>query len=763
MSKIRSRKHPASRTNQFAALAVMLLPMAAQAIEEVVVVDPAAKVQEVKVVGSVDHGFRAERADSAKYTEKLLDTAQTLQVIKKELILQQGAVTLTEALRNTPGVGAFFLGENGTTNTGDAISMRGFDSAGSIFVDGVRDIGSISRDIFNLEQIDVLKGPAGTDNGRSAPTGSINLVSKQPALRNASSASLTGGSGEQRRGTIDTNVVIDQASGTAFRLNAMAQDSGNPARDVVKAKRWAIAPTIAFGLNGATRVYVDLLHVKQDNIPDGGVPTIGLPGYTSPDPVRPQLATAPMVDPHNFYGSVLDHDKVKADMATIKIEHEFSPSLKLQNVARYGRTKQDYLLTAFMVTAANLKTPSISDPSTWTLNRTNVTTKDQENTILTNQTNLTASFATGALAHTLVTGVELTNEKQRNYSYTATGSLPVVLFYHPDASLPANVVLKRSGAFTDGATNTQSAYGFDTVKFGERWIFNGGLRLDHYNTSYNAVAISTAAVTPTQPIPVGTVSYTNLELADTLVNGKLSAMYKPTPDSSVYALVATSKLPPGGTTFALSTSNNSAANPKFDPQETVTTEIGTKWDLLQQKLSLSVAGYRTVVKNEVEQDPVDAQYYQTGKKRVQGIEIGLSGELAKNWLISAGYTRMSTAIESGKVITANGSNALTYTPKQAFTSWTAYIFPSGLRVGGGARFSDQLLRGSDGAVGTPKYAESYWVFDAMAAYPLTRNVDLQLNVYNLADKAYVSAINKSGYRYTPGSPRAASLTANFKF
>ena len=97
--------------------------------------------------------------------------------------------------------------------------------------------------------------------------------------------------------------MINKDSGTAFRLNVMDQDSGNPARDRVKAKRWAIAPTLAFGLNGSTRVYLDYLHVKQDNIPDGGVPTIGLPGYTSPDPLRPYIANAPKVDPSNFYGS----------------------------------------------------------------------------------------------------------------------------------------------------------------------------------------------------------------------------------------------------------------------------------------------------------------------------------------------------------------------------------------------------------------------------------------------------------------------------
>jgi catecholate siderophore receptor len=154
-------------------------------------------------------------------------------------------------------VGAFFLGENGSTNTGDAIYMRGFDASSSIYVDGVRDVGSISRDTFNIEQIDVLKGPAGTDNGRSSPTGSINLVSKQPLLENAYSGSATLGSGKQRRATADINTVIDADSGTAFRLNLLDQDSENPGRDFVKAKRWGVAPSLAFGLNSPTRVYLN--------------------------------------------------------------------------------------------------------------------------------------------------------------------------------------------------------------------------------------------------------------------------------------------------------------------------------------------------------------------------------------------------------------------------------------------------------------------------------------------------------------------------
>jgi catecholate siderophore receptor len=750
-------------------LAALLLPLAAQAVEngeaapDAAAVSGGGQVAKIRIHGERENEFKAERASSPKYTEKLVDTAQTVQVIKRELIEQQGAVTLTEALRNTPGVGAFFLGENGNTNTGDAIYMRGFDSSGSIFVDGVRDVGSVSRDIFNIEQIDVLKGPAGTDIGRSAPTGAVNLVSKKASLESFLSGTATVGSGSQKRLTTDYNTVLDAERGVALRLNAMVQDSGVPGRDVVRNKRWAVAPTIGFGLNGRTRVHLDYLHVDQDNVPDGGVSTVGLPGYSSPDPSRPFLTNAAPVDPENFYGSDQDYDKVKADMLTLRIEHDFSPTFKLLNTTRYGKTSQDYLLSAFMATSANLDTPNPADPSTWTLARTlNMrTVKDQENKILTNQTTLTKEFETGALKHTLVTGLELASESQQSYGMNGAGNLPPSNLYRPDPSVRAtDMNLQRNGAFNDATVDTQSLYAFDTIKLGERWIFNGGVRVDHYKGEYSANTLSTARTHP--DLPVGTMVPSHFTLSDTLVNGKLSALYKPTKDSSVYAMVATSKQPPGSN-FTVTTAANNASNPLYDAQDTRTVEVGAKMDLLRHKLSLSAALYRTDVKNEVEQDPVDLQWYQTGKKRVQGIELGMTGELARNWLVSAGYTWMDTSVESGKVVTASGMNDLSYTPKHAFTAWTSYTLPMGLTVGGGVRYNDKLLRGTDGAIGTPAYADSYWVVDAMASYRINRNLDLRLNLYNLTDERYVAAINKSGYRYTPGSPRAASLTANFTF
>jgi catecholate siderophore receptor len=761
---ITSRKHPVLRPAASAALAMLMLPLAAHAADGGMA-DAAegGSPQRIHVHGDREreNEYKADQAGSPKYTQPLLDTPQTVIVIKKELFQQQGAVTLTEAMRNTPGVGTFFLGENGSTNTGDAIYMRGFDSSGSLFVDGIRDVGSVSRDVFNIEQIDVLKGPAGTDTGRGAPTGSINLNTKQPQLKNFGEASLTAGSAERLRGTADLNRVLDGRRGIAMRVNLLDQDNGNAARDQVKDKRWAVAPSIAFGLRGPTQLYLDYLHVRQDNRPDGGVPTIGLPGYTSPDPKRPYLTDAAPVDSKNFYGSVGDFDRVKADMFTAILDHEFSPHMRLRNTSRYGKTRQFYLLSAFMGNTANLLTPNLADPSGWALARTIRTIKDQQNTILANQTVLTSEFGTGSLRHTLVSGLDLSSEKQNNWSYAGTGALPAANLYRPDPGILASGVnLVRSGARTQGQVDTQSAYLLDTIKIGERWQFGAGARIDRFDVDYDAVTLSTLAANPA--LPVNTPIPAHIELSDHVVSGKVSALYKPTSNSSVYALWANSKQPPGSN-LVLSGSANSASNPVFQPQVSTTTELGGKLDLLKQRLALTAALYRTEVKNEVEQDPVDLKYYQTGRKRVQGVEVGVTGELTRHWLLSAGYTWMDTSVESGKLVTALGENALSYTPKQAFTSWTTYTFPFGLQVGGGVRYQGRLLRGTDGAVGTPAYADDYWVTDATAGYTVNRWLDLRLNVYNLFDKRYIAAINKSGYRYTPGAPRWASVTANFHF
>lgn len=782
MSHVTCRKHVPQRsllpTATLAAGLMLALPAMADAGAEADT-DAATAVDSRVSATTLDEvevrGVRS-MVTSPKFTQSLQDTPQTIEVIGSQLFQQQGATTLAEALRNSAGVGTFYAGENGNTATGDAVYMRGFDTTSSILLDGARDLGSIARDLFNIEQVEVVKGPAGTDTGRSAPTGSINQVSKQANLRDAVAATLSGGSDGQKRATADWNHV--HGDGAAVRLNAMWQDSDVAGRDHVNNSRWGIAPSLGWGLDSDTRLFANLMYIRQDNVPDGFVPTIGIHSW-QPQPGLEQLAGHP-VDPGNFYGSADDYDDVTAQLATLRLEHDFANGMRLSNTLRWGRTEQEYFLTAFMSTGGNAANPmggnirwaDIDDLSTYTLSRSNLTLKDQENRILTDQLNLQIDFSSGAVDHFLSTGAELASEEQRNHGRVALGTLPPANLYEPDWNI-AGPGSTRTGAGSAGETRTAALYVFDTLRFGEKFLITAGLRADRYDTDYLATAICTTAL----PVPRGgfacpagvadgsLVTSADLSAADTLLNYKLGAVYKPMETLSLYVNAAQSQQPPGGANFSLSTSASSLDNPNLDPQRARTLEIGAKWAVLDEALALNLALFQTRVSNEINSQLLDdsGNPTQSGEKQVEGYEISAVGQLTEAWSVSLGYVDQDAEVKHGPRVSADGTPNLTYTPDAAFTSWTAYTWPSGLSLGGGARYTGGLHRGTDGAVGTPVETKSYTVYDALLSYRLSDSISLRLNGYNLFDKRYVAAINKSGYRYTPGTPRTFLLSADIRF
>ena len=724
-----------------------------------------APLEQVTVQAQAD-----KKADSPKFTEPLLNTPQTIQIISADVFNQQGATSLTEALRNTPGVGAFYAGENGSTNTGDAVYMRGFDASSSIFVDGIRDVSSVSRDVFNIGSVEVQKGPAGTDYGRVTPAGSINMNTKEAYLGQLVSGTVSGGTDGQKRATLDLNQELAGLEGAALRLNALWQDSDVPGRDHVNNSRSGLAPSFAIGLSGATRAYLDLLYVKQDNIPDGFVPTIGLPGW-SPQAGLAQLIGHP-VDPDNYYGTIGNYDHDSEEMATFRVEHDFSDTLKLRNIARWGETRQNYLLTSFMGNNTNIAYTDADDLSTYTLARSLYNTKNQVNKILTDQLNLRADFSTGAVQHHVSTGLEWAREDLYAYGMATTGSQPAANLYDPSWSPAGSLAVYPNGANNHGKTDTSSAYAFDTLKFfDERLLVTGGARVDHYTTDYLANTACGGTGRTVVACPAGAAVGTPVQTVDagtsgTLFNWKLGVVYKPVKNGSIYADYAIDQVPPGGSSFQLSTSATSLDNPDLDPEKAKTYEVGTKWDLLHSRLSVDVALFRTEVNNLINSQDLDdnGNPTQTAQQRVQGVELSVNGNITEDWTVLLGYTHMDTKVVEGADVSMDGTSNLTYVPDDAFTSWSTYRLPFGITVGGGIRYMGDLHRGTDNVANdTPVYAGGYMVADAIVSYEVTRQLSLRLNAYNLGDKQYIASINKSGFRYTPGTPRTFLFSADFRF
>ncbi len=662
--------------------------------------------------------YKVDKSSSSKVTQELVDTPQTIQVITKKVMDEQQATTLQEALRNTPGI-TLNLGENGNTNSKDNINMRGFDVQGSIFKDGIRDLTNAVKDMYNTEAVEVTKGAVGADNGRGVSSGYINQVTK--TAKNVDEVSGTAGysTAKNARLTADLNKALNETTGV--RLNVMKQKGDVAGRDEVEIDRTGIAASVGFGIGTATRTTINYEHTEQDDVPDGGIPTVGLDGLNQE------------VDSSTFYGSINDFEKSKSDVFTVKFEQDFASNSTFSNTMRYGKTRQEMLLTS----------PFNYDTAASTVDR-RLHARWQENELFTNQSNIKTEFKTGMLIHNLSTGVEITKENQLTKNYTSQ-TAQITSLYNPTAISWNDLTF--SGQKSDGETTTIGAYLFDSISIGEKFILTGGGRFDRYETTNDVVSNTLVAST--------------LEDDGHLNSYKAGLVYKPLDNGSVYISRATTQLPPGGANFTLSSSATSANNADMEPQKSITDEIGTKWDLLNNRISLTTAIYKTVVENETMTE-ADGSTSQNGEKEVKGIEFGIVGDITDKWSMSAGLAKMDTEY-TNSTSTSEGLS-LRFAPEHTATLWTTYKFTPAFNVGAGARYvGTQEVKTSTTSTAPISKIEEYVVYDAMASYKYNKNITYQLNVYNLTDEEYVANMNNSGRRYTPGASRSGLLTLAYKF
>ena len=769
MSIIRSRKKSTLLTSSMVAMAGSLaIPAHAQ---------DAPVLKEVNVQAAVDVPYKTEKSASNKLTQALVDTPKTVQVLKKEMLKEQGASSLMEALRNTAGI-TMQLGENGNTAAGDTFQMRGFSTNTSTFVDGVRDLGAVTRDVFNLEQVEVVKGAGGSEVGRGASAGYINLISKLPTLEQANDIALTLGTADKKRLTVDSNNVIDDS--TALRLNVMVQEGNAEERNQVSNRQVAIAPSLAFGLDSPTKVYLYSQHIRQDNVPDGGVPTIGMEGFYNSNTT---IKAGAKVSRDNFYGSQQDYEKISADMLTAKVEHQLSKNTTIRNISRYGQTHVDRVLTGVNALSVNASTKAIEVA----LNRQRI---DQTNEIWANQTNLNTALSTGFIKHDLVLGLELLKESQLTLGSTS-GSTSTTTVVVNGQTLPVYSVVQNvyspnayqnllvpylTGADTDGETTTAALYVFDTLTLTDSLKFSLGLRADRYKTETSTGTMVTGgsggnlATYSAQGYKVGDVVISHLEDDDTLLSWNAGLVFKPAANGSIYVAFADAQTPPAGANFVLSATAGNQANAELDPQQTTTAELGTKWELLNKRLNVSAAVYRTENDKQASVDAVTGVANQEGKTLVDGIELAAVGQLTNFWQLtmSVGFMEseqlgQSSKSSSGVITTSDG---VRWTPDVTASVWTSYTLEK-FTFGGGARYVGEQKRvvatNANLATENMPVIPAYTVADVMAAYKVNKNTNLRLNVYNVFDEEYISTLNNSGARMTLGAPISAAITAEFSF
>ncbi|EJM00907.1 MULTISPECIES: TonB-dependent receptor [unclassified Pseudomonas] len=707
--------------------------------------------------------YQVEKASSPKYTAPLVDTPRSVTVIPQQVLKDTGALNMQDALRTVPGI-TFGAGEGGNPQ-GDRPFIRGFDAQGDTYLDGVRDTGSQSREIFAVENIEVSKGPNSAIGGRGAAGGSINLVSKKAHLGNSFDGGFTWGSDQTQRYTLDGNYQFSDTA--AGRLNLMSHESNVAGRDKVDYDRWGIAPSLAFGLGTDTRVNLDYYHLESNDTPDSGVPytipTGGSAARTKSNPDKPYAGG----DHSNFYGLDRDFRKGRTDTATFAIEHDLSDSLTIKNTLRHGSSMQDYILTQPDDSKGN-----VNNGSLW--RRANTRVSNTETT--TNQTDLFGNFYVAGFKNSFSTGVEYTREESQKSSYNvntdttprtsavttncnpgligAASGYNCTSLSNPNPNDPWNGAISRNYAGTDTQANTYALYVFDTLELNEQWLVNMGLRYDHFDTdykTYNAAGTTTSKGDDTSEF----------------VTGQFGVVYKPAENGSIYASYATSATPPGNTLGEGQEGNPLGGTPDrsgnllssdMEPETTKNYEIGTKWDLLNDRLSLTADIFRTEKENARVQ--VDTTSYENaGKTRVQGVELSASGKITDKWQVFAGYAFMdSEQVDGGPLGRANDGNELPNTPKNSASLWTTYQVTPKLTLGGGAFYVDDVY----GSVANTTMVDSYVRYDAMAAYKLTKNVDLQLNVQNLTNETYYDKAFSTHFA-NQAAGRTALLSTNFHF
>ncbi|MFW1753180.1 TonB-dependent receptor [Acinetobacter wanghuae] len=764
MTFIKTRKKIVS-----SAIASSLSIMAANAMaeENVVKLDTI----HLDVAAEQQQSLKVDQSANKKFVAPLLDTPKSVSVISKQLIEDTQVTTLADALRTVPGI-TLGAGEGGNPN-GDRPFIRGYNSESSMYVDGVRSATSQNREMFAIEQVEVTKGSASAMGGAGTTGGSINMVSKVAKAGDALEGSVAGGTDAYARVTLDANK--DFGNGIAARVAVMGHTNEKAGqKDGAEYKRAGIAPSITFGLDTPTRATLSYYYLKSDDTPDAGVP------YKY-DTSKAASAGKPVDVKQGIYYGWKDRDfqKQENQIGTLKLEHDLTDNLTISNVAQYSNSKNDYIWTQPDDSQGN-----VAQGQVWRRSNSKIT----DTNTFTDQLSLTGKLNTGAVLHSFNTGVEYSKQDSDRGGYTlkdktengsnlnsgtsqwnlkpggtlgacanpdmgigAGSNYWCTSLNNPNSKDPWLGTSTANPKTSNVTTKNTSVYVLDNIKINPQWILDLGIRWDKFETDLTNFE--------TQK------SYSS---DNDFFNYQAGVTFKPVENGSIYASFATSSNPigvdAGDGSEGLSTpggrgptEEQAIANNNLKPEDVRTMEIGTKWDLFNDKLNLTAAIFRTEKTNTRATD-TDGYTRNIGETRVDGIELGANGNLTEKWAVSAGYTYLDSEIIDDGPKDSNEGNQVQNVAKNSATLWTTYAVTPALTLGAGAIAMDKVY----GDAANTKFVPGYVRYDAMARYNVNKNVDLQLNVNNLSDERYFTKAYSSHYA-TEAEGRNAVLSVNFKY
>lgn len=692
------------------AIAMQQLAGAAQA-QIKPVTPPDSSLPEVKVKAEREQAptYNPPTAVSAtKIEAPLRDIPQTVNVVPQSLVRDQGARSMEAVMKSVPGIGL----SHGDGQR-DQVTIRGFTAIGDQFIDGVRDDALYFRDLSNIEQVEVIKGPASVLYGRGSSGGLINRISKKPGI-DKNEVALTVGSWNQRRGEFDLARNYDDA-GVAFRVTG-ALENADSYRDPQFLDRKALSPSLLVKLGTDTKLLIQAEYLEDRRVTDFGIPAL------NGSPVN--------VPPGTYYGAAnakdFDFSESRVTALGFTLSHRFNNEWSVRNAFRH----YDYTLDRnnTLVGSVNAAAQTVS------LTRGNVRRAEDG---YFNQTELVQKTTLAGMQHQLLYGVEVGKQNKDqvflNQANVATGSL----FNFVAPVVPFTVTAPTSTTNNLGILTTASAYVQDLVSLSDKWKALAGVRYDRFEQETRQRLAGQA----------------NLSRIDTGWSPRAGLVFQPTESQSYYVSFSKS-FQPSAESFPLA-----ANNAQIAPEETTNKEIGAKFDFFDGRASASAALFQLERTNIKSTDPAaPGVLVPVGVQRTDGLELTFAGELPQGWQIWSGYAYLDARVTSSPTPGLQGKRA-TLTSEHSANLWLTKALGNGWRAGAGINYVGDRMADPANTVTLPGYT----TMDAMVGYKWQK-LDLQLNLLNLFDRKYiVSGHGSSANLNLPGAPRSVQLTARYSF
>jgi catecholate siderophore receptor len=668
-----------------------------------IILPVAGSTETVTIVAGDGVGYRAEAINSATKTlTPLRDTPQSITVLPTERLKDQSMTSISDVVNYVPGVTSH-QGENNR----DQVVIRGVSSSADFFLNGVRDDVQYYRDLYNVERVEILKGPNAMIFGRGGGGGLINRVSKEPKSSPLRELTIQGGSFSERRFTADFNQPFGQK--TAVRVSGLFEGAES-FRQFVNRRRYGINPSAAISPTSNTHITFGYEHFYDSRTADRGIPSFM--GRPVDVPIETYFG-----NPNNAYASA------RVNLLSNTLEHQRG-RLNIRNRAMFGDYDRGY--QNYVPGAVNAAKTLVA------LTAYNNSTKRRN---VFNQTDFTFYASTGHIKHTLLAGTEFgrqitDNIRNTGFFNNVTTTVQVPLD-NPVISTPVTFHQSATDANNHLKANLAATYIQDQIEVSGHLQVVAGLRFDYFDLHFQ-----------------NNRTGDGLRRVDRLISPRLGVVYKPVASISVYATHSISYLPSSGDQF----SSLTVVTQQAKPEQFRNYETGLKWEA-RRNLSLTTAVYRQDRTNTRATDPNDpTRILQTGKQRTSGFEAEVSGALTRAWTLAGGYAYQDAQITSATTAAPAGA-IVPLVPRHTFTLWNKYQLMSRLGLGLGLAHRSDVFAAIDNRVTLPGYTK----IDAAAYFRLAENWKVQAHFDNVLDAKYY--LNADGNNnISPGGPRSVKIS-----